>query len=75
MEINEIRLDAGYRIDLLVAKSVVVELKSVEKMISLYDAQLLSYLKLSKIQVGFLINFNATRLKDGLKRMVNNFPE
>jgi len=72
---NGIQLDAGYRIDLLVAKSVIVELKSVEKMISLYDAQLLSYLKLSKIQVGFLINFNVTRLKDGLKRMVNDFQD
>ncbi len=75
IQYNEIVLDAGYRIDLLVAQSVIVELKSVEKMIPLYDAQLLAYLKLSKIQVGFLINFNVTRLKDGIKRMVNNFPE
>lgn len=75
IEYDGVQLDAGYRIDLLVAECVIVELKSVDKMHSLYDAQLLSYLKLSNIQVGLLINFNVTRLKDGLKRMVNNFQE
>ena len=53
IQYNDIVLDAGYRVDLLVAQSVIVELKSVEKMIPLYDAQLLAYLKLSKIQVVF----------------------
>ncbi|MDK9717817.1 MAG: GxxExxY protein [Trichlorobacter sp.] len=68
-----IRLDAGYRIDLLVADSVVVELKSVEKIAPIHEAQLLSYLKLSDLQVGLLINFNVMHLKDGIKRMVNGF--
>ncbi len=70
-----VALDAGYRLDLLVNGLVIVELKAVEKMIPLYDAQLLSYLKLSKLSVGLLINFNVTRLKDGLKRIVNNYQE
>lgn len=68
-----IRLDAGYRIDLLVADSVVVELKSVDKIAPIHEAQLLSYLKLSNLQVGLLINFNVIHLKDGIKRMVNRY--
>ena len=66
-----VQLDAGYRIDLLVESQVIVELKAVEKMIPLYDAQLLSYLKLSGNKIGLLINFNVMRLKDGIKRMAN----
>ena len=58
--------------DLLVERLVIVEAKAVEKLIPLYEAQLLSYLKLSNLQVGLLINFNVPRLKDGLKRVVNN---
>ena len=68
---ENVRLDAGYRIDLLVESSVIVELKAVEKMIPLYDAQLLSYLKLSGCKIGLLINFNVERLKNGIKRMAN----
>lgn len=68
-----IRLDAGYRIDLLVADAIVVELKSAEKIAPIHEAQLLSYLKLSNLQVGLLINFNVIHLKDGIKRMVNNY--
>lgn len=65
-----IRLDAGLRLDLLVAGQVIVELKVVEKMIPLYDAQLLTYLKLSGKRLGLLINFNSPVLKDGLKRLI-----
>ena len=68
---EEVQLDVGYRLDLLVESCVIVELKSVEKMIPLYDAQLLSYLKLSGNKIGLLVNFNVTRLKDGLKRFAN----
>ena len=68
---EEVILDAGYRIDLLVESQVIVELKSVEKVIPLYDAQLLSYLKLSGSKIGLLINFNVPRLKDGIKRLAN----
>lgn len=64
------RLDAGLRIDLLVEDAVVVELKAVERMSSLYEAQLLTYLKLTGKRLGLLINFNVPVLKDGLKRIV-----
>lgn len=67
-----VRLDCGYRIDLLVEGLVVVELKAVEKLEPIHEAQLLSYLKLSACKVGLLINFNVKMLKDGLRRMVND---
>lgn len=65
-----IRLDGGLRVDLLVADAVIVELKAVERLIPLYEAQLLTYLKLSGKRLGLLINFNTPVLKDGFKRMV-----
>lgn len=65
-----IRLEAGLRVDLLVAEVVIVELKSVERMSPLYEAQLLTYMKLSGKRLGLLINFNAAMLKDGFKRLV-----
>jgi GxxExxY protein len=73
---EDVSLDVGYRIDLLIERCVIVELKAVElkaveRMIPLYDAQLLSYLKLSGNKIGLLINFNVPRLKDGIKRMAN----
>ena len=68
---EDVQLDVGYRLDLLVRSHVIVELKSVGKMIPLYDAQLLSYLKLSGHKIGLLINFNIVRLKDGIKRLAN----
>ena len=68
---DEVKIDVGYRIDLLVEGSVLIELKSVEKVIPLYEAQVLSYLKSSGHQVGLLINFNVTRLKDGITRLMN----
>ncbi|HET9679168.1 MAG TPA: GxxExxY protein [Gammaproteobacteria bacterium] len=64
-------LDDGYRIDLLVSKKVVVELKVVDMIKSVHKAQLLSYLKLSNCPVGLLINFNEYQLKRGIKRFVN----
>lgn len=69
---NEIRLDIGYRIDLLVDDAVVVEIKAVEKLLPIHEAQLLSYLKLSGYKIGLLINFHVLHLKDGIRRMVNN---
>ncbi len=68
-----VNIDIGYRIDVLVEDSVIVELKAVSELAPIHEAQLLSYLKLSGKRVGFLINFNVVRLKDGIKRMVNNF--
>ena len=70
---KEVALDCGYRLDLLVEDKVVVELKSVEKLLPIHEAQLLSYLKLAKCQVGLLINFNVKLLKNGIKRLVNNY--
>ena len=65
------RLDLGYRIDLLVENLVVVELKSVDAISPIHQAQILSYLKLSGKSIGLLINFNVVHLKDGIRRYVN----
>ena len=73
IEYDGVRLNAGYRIDLLVSDAIVVELKSVDKIAPIHEAQLLSYLKLSNLQVGLLMNFNVIHLKDGIKRMVNRY--
>jgi len=67
-----IKIDVGYRVDLLVEDAVIVELKAVETLLPIHQAQLLSYLKLSGKRVGLLINFNVLHLKNGIKRMVNN---
>lgn len=66
-----VKIDVGYRIDLLVEDAVIVELKAVEALMPIHSAQLLSYLKLSDKKVGLLINFNVLHLKDGIRRMVN----
>ena len=63
-------LESGLRLDMLIEKCVIVELKSVEKMNPVYEAQLMTYLRLSNVRLGFLINFNVPRLKEGIKRMV-----
>jgi GxxExxY protein len=70
-----IRVDCGYRVDLLVEKRVIVELKSVERLDRIHEAQLLSYLRLSGLPVGLLLNFNVSALKNGIRRLVNNAPE
>jgi GxxExxY protein len=66
-----VQIDCGYRLDLLVEDQVVVELKSVDRLESIHEAQVLSYLKLSGYQVGLLLNFNVRFLKDGIRRFVN----
>ena len=71
---KEVHLDCGYRLDLLVANAVIVEIKAVESLAPIHQAQLLSYLRLSGCKVGLLINFNVKVLKDGLRRLVNDFP-
>jgi len=70
---DDINIDIGYRVDLLVEDKVIVELKSVETITNLHKAQLLSYLKLGDKKVGLLINFNVEHLKQGITRMVNNY--
>jgi GxxExxY protein len=66
-----VELDAGYRIDLLIEDVVIVEVKSVEKLLPIHTAQLLSYLKLSNRKLGYLLNFNTVQLRNGIKRVVN----
>jgi len=68
---KEVRLEAGYRIDLLVENKVVIEIKSVEVLNDVHTAQVLTYLKLSECKLGLLISFNSARLVDGLKRLIN----
>lgn len=70
VEYKAIRLDCGYRIDILVADALIVELKSVEEIKGIHQAQLLTYMKLAGINTGLLINFNVTKLKAGIKRFV-----
>ena len=70
---KEVNLDIGYRLDLLVDNKVVVELKVVDKLAPIHDAQLLTYMKLSNCTVGLLINFNVPVLKQGLRRKVLNY--
>ena len=70
-----IKLNCGFRMDLVVENSLVLELKTVEQLLPIHSAQLLTYLKLSGKQVGLLINFNEPVLKKGLKRLVNHFRE
>jgi GxxExxY protein len=68
-----IQLDAGYRIDLLVENAVIVELKAIERLLPVHEAQLLSYLRMSDLRLGLVINVNVSLLRDGIRRVVNNF--
>ena len=70
---KEVRLDAGYRLDLIVENKVIIEVKSIEAINYIHIAQLLTYLKVSGCKVGLLVNFNVQRLTDGLKRLVNKY--
>ncbi|HEV8262035.1 MAG TPA: GxxExxY protein [Burkholderiales bacterium] len=65
------RLDAGYRLDLWIERKVIVEVKSVDKLLPIHGSQLLSYLRLSNSKLGYLLNFNVVHMKDGIKRIVN----
>ena len=67
---DEVKLDAGYRIDLMVNRKVIIEIKAVESLNNIHTAQVLTYLKLSKCKLGMLVNFNVPLIKDGIKRVV-----
>lgn len=67
---RDVRLDVGYRLDLLVNEAVVVEVKSIDALAAIHAAQLLTYLRFSGFRLGYLINFNTVRLKDGFRRLV-----
>ena len=75
IQYKNIAFETGYRLDLLVENTVIVEIKSVENLAPVHFSQLITYLKLYNKPVGFLINFNTKSLKDGLHRLVNNFKE
>jgi GxxExxY protein len=68
-----VKLDCGYRLDLLVAEKVIVEIKAVDQLLPIHTAQLLSYLKISGCKLGLLINFNVKLLKDGVERVSNGY--
>lgn len=70
-----VRLDCAYRLDFLVEGKVVLEIKAVDRLAPVHDAQILSYLKLSGCKVGLLINFSSRYLRDGIRRIVNGYPD
>jgi len=70
---EEVKLDCGYRLDFMVNKKVIIEIKSVDSLNDIHLAQVLTYLRLSECKVGLLINFNVVKLMNGLKRIVNNY--
>jgi GxxExxY protein len=72
---KNVKLDCGYRLDLVIEQKVIVELKTVESLLPIHEAQLLTYLKLSGLSLGLLVNFNVPVLKSGIKRIVNNFQD
>jgi len=71
---KQVKLDCGYRLDMVVNDLVIVEIKAVERLTSVHEAQLLSYLRLMNCRVGLLLNFHCTMLKHGIRRIVNDFP-
>lgn len=71
IEYKGVKLDCGYRVDLLVARNIVIEIKSVESLLPIHQAQTLTYMRLGNWQVGLLINFNIHLLKQGIKRLLN----
>ncbi len=68
---GNINIDAGYRLDMLINRRVIIENKAAEKILPIHEAQLLTYLKLKKCKLGFILNWNVAHMKDGIKRMVN----
>ncbi|NVO02877.1 MAG: GxxExxY protein [Bacteroidetes bacterium] len=69
---KDVKLEVGYRLDLIVEKKVIIEIKSIEALNDIHIAQVLTYLKLSGCKLGFLMNFNVLKVVDGIKRLVNN---
>jgi len=72
---DDIEIDAGFRVDIFVEGEVIIENKTVDKIAPIHEAQLLSYMKMAKAQVGFILNWNVVLMKDGIKRMVNRLTE
>ena len=72
---DEVSIDLGFRIDMLIQQTVIIENKTVDKIAPIHEAQLLTYLKLTNLNLGFLLNWNVPLMKDGIKRMVNRLKE
>lgn len=72
---KDVKLDCGYRLDLVVEDLVIVEIKAIEQLAPIHGAQVISYLRLADKRVGLLVNFHVSLLKNGVKRIVNNFPD
>ena len=72
VQYETIRIDAGYRIDMLIEELIIIENKTVERILPIHEAQLLTYLKMKGCRIGYLLNWNVPVMKDGIKRLVNN---
>jgi GxxExxY protein len=72
---GDVLIDTGFRSDMIVEDSVIIENKTVDKILPIHEAQLLTYLKITDIRLGFILNWNVTLMKNGIKRMVRNFEE
>jgi len=72
---DEVSIDMGFRIDMMIQQTVIIENKTVDKIAPIHEAQLLTYLKLINLKLGFLLNWNVPLMKDGIKRMVNRLKE
>ncbi len=70
---DEVKMECGYRVDLLVEKRIIIEVKAVDSINDIHLAQTLTYLKLANLRLGLLINFNVLRLKNGIKRVINGY--
>jgi GxxExxY protein len=72
---QNVQVDGGFRVDLLVERQLIVELKAVDRILPIHEAQLITYLKLSDLSLGLLINFNVVHLREGIRRLANKFAE
>ena len=75
VQYEDIKIDAGFRADMIIEDSVIIENKTVDQIAPIHEAQLLTYLKITGMNLGFLLNWKVTLMKDGIKRMVNNLKE
>jgi len=72
---EKVTIDLGFRIDMMIQQAAIIENKTVERLMPIHEAQLLTYLKLTNLKLGFLLNWNVPLMKDGIKRMVNNLKQ
>ena len=75
VQYGDVKIDAGFRADMIVEDSIIVENKTVEQIAPIHEAQLLTYLKLTNFDIGFILNWNVILMKNGIRRMVHNYPE